>query len=389
MLKSLCKIAIISVTLLSQGTSYAASSQNINALAQSFMQQYNIPGMSIAVIKQNQITTYNYGYANELKKIPTSNNTIYTIASFSKTFTATLAAIASVQGKLNLDASFNQYIPELQGSKNLAPITTSMLLGHVASLPFNFTPSPASYAEGLADLQQFQPAYLPGTQFRYSNVGIGIVGYALQDIYGTSYEQLLANEINKPLGMTSTYLNVPANKQQYIALGHDEQGNAQTYDSSIEVWFAAASLKSTISDMAKYLNAQINSSSLSDTELAQAINVVHQNKYCFANKLTCGQLAWQAHIMSQLDNDSDDTFYSVDANGNFVFSTQAIINNPNFPKDYFIDKTGSGYGMSSYMAYIPNKKVGVVILLNKAYVTNKDLADQKIKLGRTILKSLV
>ena len=75
--------------------------------------------MSIAVINKDKTLIFNYGFANKLKNIPTTNDTIYTIASFTKTFTATLAAIASVDKKLNLDEPFIKYFPELQNDNNL------------------------------------------------------------------------------------------------------------------------------------------------------------------------------------------------------------------------------------------------------------------------------
>jgi len=251
-----------------------------------------------------------------------------------------------------------------------------MLLGHVSSLPFNFTPSPTTYSEGIADFNQFIPSYPPGSQYRYSNAGIGIMGYILQVIYHKDYETILADKINKPLEMHSTYLNLPADKLQNVALGHDDSG-IRRYDNHLDVWFAAASLKSTIIDMAKYLSAQINYTSLNNPTLSQAIAIVHQNKYCFANQQSCEQLAWQAHIMSALNNSDDDTFYSVDNKGNINFGTQAIINNSHFPKRYFVDKTGAGYGMSSYMAYIPDKKLGIVILLNRTFLINKAMGESK------------
>ncbi len=64
------------------------------------------------------------------------------------------------------------------------------------------------------------------------------------------------------------------------------------------------------------------------------------------------------------------------------YNKKIIANNFLTNQPIFIDKTGSGYGMSSYMAYLPTQKIGVVIL------TNKFLGDARIKLGRDILQTL-
>jgi beta-lactamase class C len=258
------------------------------------------------------------------------------------------------------------------------------LLAHVSSFPFDFIPRPKTYSELVDALNRFAPTQVPGNEYRYSNAGIGTVGYVLQHVYAKNYQELLDEKLLKPLKMNSTYLIVPENKEQLIAIGHDKNNQTVTYNKQIEAWFAAASLKSTISDMANYLNAHIHYSKMNNTNLSQAISLVHQNHYCFSDKLSCEQLAWQAHVISVLDSSIGDTYFiDYDENNSPLFDTKSIIENNDFSKNkIFIDKTGSGYGMSSYMAYIPDERIGVVILLNKT------IGDERINLGRTILKRL-
>jgi beta-lactamase class C len=367
-----------------QTKSYAVSNKKIDDLAHTFMQGSKVEGMSIAVLNKDKTHIFNYGFANKLKKTPTTSNTIYTIASFTKTFTATLAAIASVDGKLNLDAPFIKYFPELKNDVNLNKITSSELLAHVSSFPFDFTPRPKTYSALVDSLNQFKAQRAPGSEYSYSNAGIGTVGYVLQNVYSKNYQEILEDKILSPLNMDSTYLNVPVEKEKYIAVGHDKNNKLVPYSKNIEMWFAAASLKSTISDMAKYLNAHVNYSSLNNTNLSKAILLMHENKYCFADKTSCEQLAWQAHVISELKKSTGDTYFiDFDKDGNPIFDSKKIIENKAFAKNkIFIDKTGSGYGMSSYMVYIPDEKIGVLILLNKW------IGDERIKLGREILRNL-
>lgn len=370
--------------LLLQTTVYATSNEKVDQLISTFMKENNVGGMSVAVVNKDKIKIYNYGYANELTKTPTSNNTIYTIASFTKTVTATLAAVAAVENKLDLNAPFNQYIPELRNAKNLNKITTKELLAHVSSLPFDFAPRPKTYQAAMQDLLHFKSPYAPGTQYSYSNAGIGTVGYVLQNVYGKSYQDILNTQLLSPLKMMSTYLIVPEEKEKFIALGHDGNGKEEPYDKNITVWFAAASLKSTISDMAKFLSAHINHVTLNNKKLSAAMDLVHQNAYCLADKLECEQLAWQAHAISELTKSAGDTgFIRFNSEGTAVFGKKAIIENKDFAGNrIFIDKTGSGYGMSSYMVYIPDEKVGVVLLINK------NIGDERIQLAREILISI-
>ena len=195
---------------------------------------------------------------------------------------------------------------------------------------------------------------------------------------------LLSIKMLVPLQMHSTYLQLPASQEKYLAIGHDPQNNRVAYHKKLETWFAAASLKSNIVDLAHYLSVQINVDTLHDKDLRKAILLVHQTRYCFKDNLSCEQLAWQAHRLSVLNNAIGDTYFiNFDKDGFPTFYNKRIITN-NFltNKPIFIDKTGSGYGMSSYMAYLPKQKIGVVIL------TNKFLGDARIKLGRDILQTL-
>lgn len=365
-------------------SAYAIEKHDLNALVLPFMATHQVPGVSIAVIDHDHVQYFNYGYADEDKKIPSNNHTIYTIASFTKTFTATLAAIAAAEGKLDLDSSMTLYFPAVNKNKALTAITTSELLAHVSGLPFDFQPRPQTKTEIINALITFEPSYPSATQYSYSNAGIGTVGYLLENIYVDDYTDILNKKLLHPLGMHSTYLTVPNDAQKYVATGHDKNNQPVTYNPKLEAWFAAASLKSNILDMASYLHFHMTNGKHTNNVLKQAVKLAHRNRYCFSNELACEQLSWQAHPLSELNHDEGDTYFSHFDEHDFpVFSKQTLTDQDTLAhQPIFIDKTGSGYGMSSYMAYLPEKQIGVVIL------TNKFLGNERIRLGRDILQSM-
>jgi len=363
------KVFLVGTVFLST-ESRAAEDDVVTELAHEFMQKNKVQGMSVALVEGNSSRIFYFGSADSQGKKPVSANTIYEIASFTKTFTATLAARAAIEGRLNLDSPFVDHFPELNNAQ-INSITSRQLLGHVAFLPYQFTPPPKNFADLTQSLNQFTPPVLPGTHYKYSNVGIGIMGYVLQNVYKKKYEEILKEDILNPLHMNSTYLYVPSENEKDVSVGINKEGKIVPFNKDIGPVFATWALKSTIGDMAKYMTAQIHPQTISDKTLIKALALVHENQYCFENSVACEQLAWQSHILSELKNARSDTF-----------GTQKISQShtPKFtPQNIFIDKTGGTYGMSSYMAYIPGRNVGVVILMNKS------VNDEKIALGRDIL----
>ncbi len=354
-----------------QFSSYSISNNDIDKLAKNFIEKNKVPGMSIAILNEGQTKIYNYGYANEDEKIKTTSNTIYRINSFTKTFTATLAGIAQAEGKLKLSAPFVSYFQEVNTNENLSGITSEELLAHIASFPSAFNPSPKNHLELLHFLKTFKPPYPIGTKYKYSNYSIGIVGYLLENVYQKNYEDILNEKIVRPLDLESTYLTIPTDKEKYEAIGHDGTKKIPIRK-NISVLFAAGEIKSTILDVAKFLRAQMDARSISNKELRDGIFLVHRTKFCFEGVQICQQMGWQEHAISDLSKTKTDTL------GDYIVSK----NPPNYflNQETFVDKTGGGLGMSSYMLYIPNKNKGIVVLLNK------NLDDEKTEFGRKILK---
>jgi beta-lactamase class C len=134
----------------------------------------------------------------------------------------------------------------------------------------------------------------------------------------------------------------------------------------------AGGLKSNTYDLAKYLQLQISPQS---PKFQQALAIVHKNYYCLYEDGTYQQLTWEYHPTSDLFK----KFMPDNKNRN-ITSAHKLPSNCQNMANGFIDKTGNSSGMTSYIAYSPNKKVGVVILSNNA------LKPDVVDLGRYILQ---
>ena len=247
-------------------------------------------GLSIAMVRGAQTTFYDDGSISRDKQELANPDSIYEIASVTKTLTGALAAEAVVEHRMKLDANFGEYLP--QAYPNLAwqeqPITLRTLATHRSGLPRdlpneddlyahrNFDTLPdqliareAGYdrARYLRELHSVRLNSLPGSNEVYSNLGTKVIGFGLEQVYGMTYETLVEQKILRPLGMNSTGFVVGAAEQSRLVQGYDRSGKQMPYH--LRNAGAAYGLYSTSRDMAKYLRWQLD-------EANPAIRLAHQ-----------------------------------------------------------------------------------------------------------------
>ena len=208
----------------------------VDAAAATFFSDPCHVGTSIAITDHGRRTFYDYGTMSKARpRLPTSHS-LYEIGSITKTFTGALVAKAVLDGKMNLDADFREYLkepyPNLESGGK--PITLRTLASHTSGitrdlpnnddlfkgtpdfnkLPYLLIAREKGYdrARYLRELHQVQLATVPGTKMSYSNVGIKLIGFGLENVTGLDFGTLLARDIFRPLGMTETTL-LPSRSQ--------------------------------------------------------------------------------------------------------------------------------------------------------------------------------
>jgi CubicO group peptidase (beta-lactamase class C family) len=205
--------------------------QDLGAAIQQQMSAAKIPGVSVAVIKDKKIIfSQAYGIADQRTQKPVTQDSLFTIASVSKTVTGTALMKLYEQGKFKLDDDINLYLPFPVRNPAFPDkaITFRMLLTHTSSIQdgpsyeanYTLRSAPGSQDSPIA-LGDYLSAYFtpggkyydaeknflktaPGTTHEYSNVGFGLLGYLIETISQQPFDQFCQVQVFTPLGMSST-----------------------------------------------------------------------------------------------------------------------------------------------------------------------------------------
>lgn len=295
------------------------------------------PAMVVAVVDGDRSEVRGFGkLANG--KAPDAD-TIFQIGSVTKTFTATLLAEAVERGAVTLDTPVGDLLPGFRipsrDGKEITLGELAMQISGLPRLPDNMHPANPKdpYADyDAAKLEKFLSTYKlprePGAKYEYSNLGFGLLGYALAQRAGTSYAGLLQTSIFQPLGMASTSATFEEPLGPRWAAGRDAGGQpAQPW--RLDALAGAGAINSTGADMLSYLQANMGRGK---GVLKTAMRLAHQPRRKIGENEHIG-LAW----MTRHDKDGDVVWHN-----------------------------GMTGGYASFMGFTADGKRGVVILTNVA-----------------------
>ncbi len=233
-------------------------------------------GMVIGVWKGGERSVFAYGAARP--------GSLFEIGSISKTFTGLLLARMVAQGKVRFDEPVRELLPPGTVTKPSGrEITPLDLVTHRSGLPLmptNFRP--ANNANPYADYgpsQLYQYLSKRGVErpldvgYRYSNLGLGLLGQALAERAGRSYSELLRQEVTGPLGMNDTVVTLSSEQESRFLQAHDEKHRPVGHW-DLDALAGAGAIRSTAADMITYMEANLRPHS--HAALAGAIASSHQ-----------------------------------------------------------------------------------------------------------------
>jgi len=201
-------------TAIALAKDYSKAEEHARAVAKELLGR-GIPGLAVAVAVDGRIVySEGFGFADLEERVPVWPTTKFRIGSVSKPLTAVALVQLVEQGKLDLDAPIQKYVPSFPDKG--APITTRMLAGHLGGIRHykdDENLSAKHYSNVLEGLKIFQDDPLvapPGTKFSYSSYGFNLLSAVVQGASGQDFLSYMHEHVFEPLGLRSTVEDQPA-----------------------------------------------------------------------------------------------------------------------------------------------------------------------------------
>ncbi|WP_271406818.1 serine hydrolase domain-containing protein [Tenacibaculum soleae] len=324
-----------------------------------------INAVSIGVYKDGKKYIAHYGELDKGKNNIPTNETIYEIASVSKTFTGVLVANAVIEGKLALDDDIRKYLKEdfKNFEYNGEPIRVKHLLTHTSrmskflpesintlfndfneDLPFKVYEVQKDYGkkEFFRDLHTIELDTIPGTKYAYSNVDTELMAEILENVYEKSFNDILKEYFQNNANMQNTYIDLPKEKEQYLANGYGMTGKLVPHE--VVIYGADGGVKTTMPDLVNYMQLHLDPSN---------------------------KVAAESH-RNLLENDSREIGYYFPIRNNEEYGT-------------YYSMHGGGFGSQNWFFLLPEYNLGISVITNQS---DLDTADKLMKVVKGLIEEL-
>ena len=318
-------------------------------------------GVAVAVQMGDRSLFFNYGYADQADKRPVTSDSLFNVGSVRKIFEATLVAQGVLRGEIRLDDPVARYVTELHGNY-VRHVTVRQLVSHTSGLllPTDHPPWPTekySLAGFYDALNDWTPSggEQPGQQRIYTHAGYILLQLVLERRYGKPIAELLDRGVIAPLGMTSTVAPergaddraiMSAALLQRAVQGYGRDGEAIGLPGNQQSYFdfpGTDQMFSTAHDLARLLAACLGEKQV-DPELRQALLATQREEFRISPQY--GQaMAWE------------------------IESPFGVT---------IVDKPGGLDNASAYVGLVPDRKIGIAILVNRGDVHPFEIARSTI-----------
>lgn len=307
------------------------------------------PSLNLGIVHAGTIVwTGGLGVADRANATPARPDTLYRIASITKVFLATLTTLLAEAGKLDLEKPVLPLLPNppppFAGHPWGQHIRFKQLLNHSSGLPrlpVNFPPHDdnpyadfdrAAFLQGLADTAPLVP---PGRFYGYSNFGYAVLGEALSRLGDEHYQQLLQRLVLDPLDLKDTRFAPSESQRARLAQGYSlRDGAREEVDWDMRALSAGGGLHSSVEDLARFLAVHLDAATGRPTPLdGDALRRTQAKSLDIEGWGAEAGLGWHRKELA----------------------TAGLV----------LWHSGALGGFSSYLGFLPERDVGVVILTNR------------------------
>jgi beta-lactamase class C len=342
------------------------------------LEEHGAPGVAVGVTVHGQHYFFSYGVASKEDKTPVTEKTLFEIGSVSKTITATLATYAQALGKLSLDDHPGKYLPQLRGSA--LDTATLLHLGTYTAggLPLQFPHGVSNNTEMLRYFQHWTPTAQPGAERRYSNPSIGLLGHIAALSLKGDFAELVETKLFPKLGLERSYIRVPVSEMARYAWGTNKNGKAVRVTPAV-LDAEAYGVKTSAADLIRFVDGNLRPETL-DAPIRHAVEGTHIGHFKVGQMVQ--GLGWEQYpypvtLEQLLAGNSTDI--SMKPNPATPLTSPQVPTEPTL-----FNKTGSTGGFGAYVAFVPAKQIGIVILANKNIPI-----PARIRVAHAVLQQLV
>lgn len=353
-------------------------SKKIEKMLVSEMIRENTPGLSISVVKDNElIYSAAFGSSNLTKRTPVTTDTLFVLASVTKSFIGIGILKLYELKKLDLKDPITKFLPldEYENSPLGKSITIHHLLTHTSGIPnisdglnvqqlaleYDFEdPVPSVPFASWNDVFRLVNSYAnlitdkPGTKFYYNNIGYTLLAKIIEVVSSNTLSEFMKKTVFEPLEMFETdfvsekMLNNNKMTEFYIDNKSGKQIQIKSTDRNTgEFWLGPGGLISSTTDLANYLIMLFGKG-------------IFKSKRIISEELL--SLSFMQHFVEQFPYDEFFNFYG--KYGQTGYGYGFVIQNDFFGHT-LVHHSGSSIGASSWIALIPEQKIGVIIACNK------------------------
>ena len=348
------KFLLIGFLLFSVAQYSFAQSKQAEAAIENIMKKYDVIGLSVAVVKNGRLFyQHSFGLKDVESNTALTDQSIFRIASISKSFSATSIMQLAEAGKLTLDDD----ISDLIGFKVRNPkypekvITLKMVLSHTSSINdsqgyFNFD---VINPEKNADWAKCYNDYGPGDGYQYCNLNYNMAGAIIEKRSGERFDSYVKRHILDPLGLYGGYCVDSLNSSRFATL-YEYISNTKEFSPAPAAYAPRTQeIQNYVMGYSTPVFSPTGGMKISATDLAEYMTM-HMNK---------GKHKGMRIISKKSAEMMQTKVSEKEGYGLALHSNEKLI-----PGKVLKGHTGSAYGLYSAMFFHPKEKFGIVVITN-------------------------